>query len=125
MLWRMCAGSPVTRIGSMAFFAHPQPATNVSASNVFCRPKWPALTAPTPCESPSLDLGRHLFAEDLHLVDQLLHRVGREVEAQQMGDAGLAEGVGLVDDLGRRADQVDVLVGSRALALQGRFAERY
>src|SRR6267154_4448644 len=73
---------------------------------------------------PSLDLGRHLFAEDLHLVDQLLHGVGREVEAQQVGDAGLAEGVGLVDDLGRRAYEVDVLVGGRALALEGRFAER-
>src|SRR5436190_22458756 len=39
------------------------------------------------------DLRRHLFAEDLHLVDQLLHRVGGEVEAEQMGDAGFAEGV--------------------------------
>ena len=37
-------------------------------------------------------------------------RVGGEVEAEQVGDAGLAEGDGLVDDLGRRADQVDVLV---------------
>src|SRR5882757_3011372 len=73
----------------------------------------------------SLDLGRYLFAEDLHLVDQLLHRIGREIEAEQVGDAGLAEGVGLVDDLGRRAYEVDVLVGGRALALEGRFAERH
>jgi hypothetical protein len=33
---------------AQAFFGHPRPATNVSATNVFCRPKWPALTAPTP-----------------------------------------------------------------------------
>src|SRR3981081_4481082 len=39
----------------------------------------------------SLDLGRYLFAEDLHLVDQLLHGVRREIETQQVGDAGLAE----------------------------------
>ena len=41
-----------------------------------------------------------------------------------MRDAGLAEGVGLVDDLGRRADQVDVLVRGRALALERRLGER-
>src|SRR5882757_6884555 len=52
----------------------------------------------------SLDPRRDLFAEHLHLVDQLLHRVGGEVEAEEMRDAGLAEGDGLVDDLLRRAD---------------------
>jgi hypothetical protein len=29
----------------------------------------------------SLDLRHHLFAEDLHLIDQFLHGVRREVEA--------------------------------------------
>src|SRR5260370_39424142 len=45
MLWRMWADLRRERIGSMAFFVHPQPATNVSATNVFRRPKWPALIA--------------------------------------------------------------------------------
>src|SRR5260370_32634204 len=45
MLWRMCADLHRERIGSMAFFVHPAPATNVSATNVFRRPKWPALIA--------------------------------------------------------------------------------
>ena len=33
---------------AQTFPAHPQPATNVSATNVFHRPKWAALTALTP-----------------------------------------------------------------------------
>ena len=51
MLWRMPADTRGQRIGTMAtaqtFSAHPQPATNVSATNVFHRPKWAALTALT------------------------------------------------------------------------------
>jgi len=47
MLWRMPADTRGQRIGTMAtaqtFSAHPQPATNVSATNVFHRPKWTAL----------------------------------------------------------------------------------
>jgi len=76
----------------------------------------PAIASRRPAEvrRGSLDLRRHLFAEDLHLIDQFLHEVRREVEAEKMGDARPAEGVGLVDDLGRR---VDVLVRGRARAL--------
>src|SRR5258708_395765 len=48
MLWRMPADTRGQRIGTMAtaqtFSAHPQPATNVSATNDFHRPKRTALT---------------------------------------------------------------------------------
>src|SRR5260370_42198772 len=64
MLWRMCADLHRERIGSMAFFAHPQPATNVSATNVFRRPKWPALIALiAPTLRKGSVLGRELAAD--------------------------------------------------------------
>src|SRR5260370_32981322 len=64
MLWRMCADARTERIGSMAFFAHPQPATNVSATNVFRRPKWPALIALiAPTLRKGSVLGRELAAD--------------------------------------------------------------
>src|SRR3977135_925749 len=51
MLWRMPADTRGQRIGTMAtaqtFSAHPPPATNLSAINVFHQPKWAALTALT------------------------------------------------------------------------------
>src|SRR5262245_10109466 len=75
-------------------------------------------------EGLRLDLRRNLLAEDLHLVDELLHGVGGEVEPQEVRDTGLAKGDGLLDDLLGRADQVDLLVRGRALALERRLAER-
>ncbi len=72
----------------------------------------------------SFDLRHHLFGEELHLVDELVDRVGGEIEPQQVGHAGLAVGNGPIDHLCRRADQVDVLVTDRALLFQRRLAQR-
>src|SRR5258708_16487501 len=47
MLWRMSADLHDQRFGSMAFIGCPRPVTNVSATNVFRRPKATALTALT------------------------------------------------------------------------------
>src|SRR6267154_4881289 len=47
MLWRMPADLHDQRFGSMAFIGYPRPVTNVSATNVFRRPKATALTALT------------------------------------------------------------------------------
>ena len=56
MLWRMPADTREQRIGPMAtaqtFSAHPQPATNLSATNFFPRPKRAAPTALTPGMGP-------------------------------------------------------------------------
>src|ERR1700704_948320 len=46
MLWLMRAGSHATRIGSMAFSAHPQPATKVSATRVSAETSEPASEDP-------------------------------------------------------------------------------
>src|SRR5713226_8760653 len=57
MLWRMSADLHDQRIGSMAYFRCPQPATRVSVSNVFRRPKAAAPTALTALTAPTLRKG--------------------------------------------------------------------
>src|SRR5713101_2222435 len=67
MLWRMSADLHDQRIGSMAYFRCPQPATRVSVSNVFGHPKPAAptaLTAPTPRTGSVL--GRELAPDQRH-----------------------------------------------------------
>jgi hypothetical protein len=78
MLWRMPADLHHQRIGSMAFSRCPQPATNISATNVFRRPEAAALTALTPkppktCETSNMR-GRWWFARKTtqYVVDRFL-----------------------------------------------------
>src|SRR5258708_7585472 len=87
MLWLMRAGSHATRIGSMAFSAHPQPATKVSATRVSAEtsqtsetPQVTEIPAPNPAEfpqsetsetsqtseTPSVFLGRELAPHQRH-----------------------------------------------------------
>jgi hypothetical protein len=44
-LMPVASGNEILRFAQDDNYRHPQPATNVSATNVFGRPKWPALIA--------------------------------------------------------------------------------
>src|SRR5262249_42221990 len=66
-----------------------------------------------------------LFGKELHLIDKLFDAASREVEAEQVRDAGLAQGNGLVHDLPRRADQIDLLMADRTLSFQRGRAQRH
>src|ERR1700730_16603396 len=67
MLWRMSADLHDQRIGSMTHFRCPQPATRVSASNVFGRPKPTALTALTaPTRRKGSVFGREFAPHQRH-----------------------------------------------------------
>lgn len=65
-----------------------------------------------------LQVDAYVLRKELHLIEQVVEFISREIQTQQMGGPGFFYLQGFVQDIGGVPHQVDLLVGSLALFLE-------